>query len=161
LEEKKKEVSERENRCLRSNERRRLRSTTRDLAKKKNSVEKKSTHVSAVDDGADGETQRHAELVSGGTTATALGLLLVEEESRSEREKKKKRGECLRSSQWAFRLPSATTKAWELFLAGLASRTLFSASSSLQIAAKEIAICKEELQQSIRRGGKRGAARAL
>lgn len=42
MEEKKKEVSERENRCLRPNKRRRLRSTTRDLAKKKNLVEKKA-----------------------------------------------------------------------------------------------------------------------
>jgi len=59
------------------------------------SWEKQQTHVSAVHNGADGETQGHAEFVSGGTTATALGLLIERVWWRERREGEQ--GELLRS----------------------------------------------------------------
>lgn len=56
--------------------RRRLDTSIDDDDARLESGKKQQTHVSAVHDGADGETQGHAEFVSGGTTATALGLLI-------------------------------------------------------------------------------------
>ena len=85
---------ERESEKRRSKERRRRSKVVggcdrrRAMIGSKKEKEKKKTHVGAVDDGADGETQRHAELVSGGTTATALGLYLCAWSGERKREEK-------------------------------------------------------------------------